>query len=533
MKKIITTALICAMLFSLAACNKKQSEQTTAMISEPTAETTATAETSETAQTEPSATATTVYNPASEFVKDRTEKVPDPNRVDEDGEVDESDIFVYHLPELQIKSSYADAVNKEINAAFEKYKKNYNNADVEQFYSTEYIAYLTKEGILSLVLISNGEYECNEYKVYNIDTKTGEKVDNARIAKTAGVSSIRKAAMDALQNLYNKMEIFQFKDYKIELKKGEKKDSQMKDVEKTFSEKHLNDKMQIGLTSEGKMFFVSEIDTTAGAEFYNYIYDADGVRLDDEDNPCWVGKSESDDTEEPTCTAKAPSAKILRKKDYVVNARKEYQKKYLSKDDEDYNAPKILIKSAYADSINKEIESIFEGYKKNGFVKNGVDYIATGYIAYLTKGGILSIVFIEDAAGDPTIYHVYNIDVTTGEKVDNARLAKIAGVKNIRRAAMNAIEEYYDCCEEVVKVKDFKVIKKDGEKLTEGEKEVEKYLDEDHLNDNMTIGITNKGELFFIIRVATYYDTGFENRIIDSKGNQLDLSDNKNYIGSN
>ena len=122
--------------------------------------------------------------------------------------------------------------------------------------------------------------------------------------------------------------------------------------------------------------------------------------------------------------------------------------------------------------------------------------------------------------------------MTTGEKVDNARLAKIAGVKNIRRAAMNAIEEYYDCCEEVVKVKDFKVIKKDGEKLTEGEKEVEKYLDEDHLNDNMTIGITNKGELFFIIRVATYYDTGFENRIIDSKGNVLNLSDNKNYIGS-
>ena len=44
MKKLIATALICAMLFSLAACNKKQSEQTTAMISETTAETTATAE---------------------------------------------------------------------------------------------------------------------------------------------------------------------------------------------------------------------------------------------------------------------------------------------------------------------------------------------------------------------------------------------------------------------------------------------------------------------------------------------------------
>lgn len=528
MKKIVATTLACAMMFSLAACSGKQPEQTTAMISETTAETTATAETSETAQTEPSATATTVYNPASEFVKDRTEKVPDPNRVDEDGEVDESDIFVYHLPELQIKSSYADAVNKEINAAFEKYKKNYNNADVEQFYSTEYIAYLTKEGILSLVLISNGEYECNEYKVYNIDTKTGEKVDNARIAKTAGVSSIRKAAMDALQNLYNKMEIFQFKDYKIVLKKGEKKDSQMKDVEKTFSEKHLNDKMQIGLTSEGKMFFVSEIDTTAGAEFYNYIYDADGVRLDDEDNPFWVGERESDDTEEPTGTAKAPSAKILRKKDYVVNARKEYQKKYFDEDNDGCNAPKILIKSAYADSVNKEIDSIFEGYKKSGST-DGVD---TGYIAYLTKSGILSVVFIEYyLAEDAPVYHVYNIDVTTGEKVDNARLAKIAGVKNIRRAAMNALEKYYDNYIDFPKVKDFKVVKKDGKELTAEEKKLEETFTETYLNENMTIGLTNKGELFFVCKILTaFYER--ENRVIDPKANELDWTDNKNYIGS-
>ncbi|MCR5489890.1 MAG: hypothetical protein K6F03_07480, partial [Saccharofermentans sp.] len=112
MKKLISTTLACAMMISLAACSGKQPEQTTATVSETTAETTATAETSETAQTEPSATGETAKpNPAAEFVKDRTEKVPDPNRVDEDGEVDESDIFVYHLPELQIKSSYADAVN--------------------------------------------------------------------------------------------------------------------------------------------------------------------------------------------------------------------------------------------------------------------------------------------------------------------------------------------------------------------------------------------------------------------------------------
>jgi hypothetical protein len=104
--------------------------------------------------------------------------------------------------------------------------------------------------------------------------------------------------MDALQNLYNKMEIFKIKDYKVVLEKGEKKDEQMRDVEKTFSEKYLNDKMQIGLTNEGKMFFISTIDTTGGAEFYNWVYDANGTTLDDEDNPYWVGERFPDDEDD-------------------------------------------------------------------------------------------------------------------------------------------------------------------------------------------------------------------------------------------
>ena len=526
MKKFLASVLCVTIAMSLAACSTKQPEQTISSSSETTSETSA--ETSVTASTEPSATASAVNNPASEFVKDRIEKVPDPDRVDEDGEVDDSDIFTYHLPQLQIKSAYADSVNKEINALFEKYKKALSNKE-EQHGATSYIAYLSKEGILSLVLISHGEYEMDEYKVYNIDTKTGEKVANSRIAQIAGVKSIRTAAMDALQNLYNKREIFKIQNYKVVLQKGEKKDSQMKDVEKTFGEKYLNDKMQIGLTNEGKMFFVSIIDTTAGAEFYDCIYDVDGESLAVEENPYWVWERGSDDGQTDTGTAKAPGAKILRKKDYVVNAKKEYQKKYLTKDWEDYDAPKILIKSPYADSVNKEIESIFEGYKKNGSFKNGEDYYSTGYIAYLTKGGILSVVFIEYAAGDHTLYHVYNIDVTTGEKVDNARLAKTAGVKDIRRAAMTAVENYYDGTEGIPQVKDFKVVKKDGKELTEREKKIEEYLNEDHLNENMPIGLTNKGELFFICHVFGYVD--FEDRVLDGKGNELDWTDNKNYIG--
>jgi hypothetical protein len=278
---------------SLAACSKKAPDQTGTVQS-----TEKTVEASEKTVTEPSATVSTIANPAFEFIKTKVDRITVAGEVDEDGDKEEDEVLSYYVPELLIKSSYAESVNKEINAAYEKYKKNLKNEELEQFYGTSYIAYLTKEGVLSLVFISYGEYELNEYKIYNIDTKTGEKVENAKLAEIAGVSNIRKTAMDALQNLYNKMEIFKIKDYKVVLEKGEKKDEQMRDIEKTFSEKYLNDKMQIGITNEGKMFFVSTIDTTAGAEFYNWIYDVDGTTLDDEDNPYWVGDRFPDEEDE-------------------------------------------------------------------------------------------------------------------------------------------------------------------------------------------------------------------------------------------
>ena len=290
MKKFLASVLCITIAMSLAACSKKAPEQTGTV--QPTD---ITVETSGKAVTEPSATVSTIANPAYEFIKTKVDRITVAGEVDEDGDKEEDEVLSYYVPELLIKSSYAESVNKEINAAYEKYKKNLKNEELEQFYGTSYIAYLTKEGVLSLVFISYGEYELNEYKIY---TKTGEKVENAKLAEIAGVSNIRKTAMDALQNLYNKMDIFKIKDYKVVLEKGEKKDEQMRDIEKTFSEKYLNDKMQIGITNEGKMFFVSMIDTTAGAEFYNWVYDVDGTTLDDEDNPYWVGDRFPDEEDE-------------------------------------------------------------------------------------------------------------------------------------------------------------------------------------------------------------------------------------------
>ena len=294
MKRIVASLLCITTVISLAACGKKNPDQTGLQPSE------SFAETSDAEPADPSASApasqTSIVNPAAEYVKDRVEKLTVVFEADpEEGEEGEEEELEYHIPELTIKSSYAESVNKEVAQAFDKYKKDLEKGDGLLFFGTAYVAYLTKDNVLSLVFISYEDTDLNEYKVYNIDVKTGEKVDNARIAQIAGVSDIRKAAMDALQNWYNNMEIVKIKDYKVVLENGEKLDSQMKSVESTFGEKYLNDKMQIGLTNEGKLFFVSTVDFMAGAELYDWAYDVDGNDIDDEDNPYWVGAVEPDD----------------------------------------------------------------------------------------------------------------------------------------------------------------------------------------------------------------------------------------------
>ena len=266
-------------------------ETTTAETAETTAEATTATETSE--------TAATVLN-KKDYLKDKVLKFKVKDTYNKKKKKWTYETYEYHFPVLLIKSSYADAINKAMEKKISAYQKEFKkNGDTEGV--TEYIAYLTKDGVLSIVFIETSPNDHIDCRVYNIDVKTGEKVDNARIAQTAGVSNIRKAAMDALQAFYNKKEWYEIKDYKVVKEKGEKKNSEDKEVEKRFSEKHLNDKMQIGLTSEGKLFFVSNIYNGGGAAEFDFVYDAEGNDLDSEDNKYWVGErypDEEDDEDE-------------------------------------------------------------------------------------------------------------------------------------------------------------------------------------------------------------------------------------------
>ena len=287
MKKLLASVLSLTLVMSLAACSSaKEPEQTTEITTTTTTTEATTTETSETtteskAEETSETTIEKKTNPASAYIEEKIEKAEMKDWEDngfEDGE------FEFKYPQLLIKSSYADSVNKEIKKAVEKYTKDLNSEEGSLILSTSYAAFITKEGVLSLVFISDEETDCNEYKVYNIDVTTGKKVDNARIAKIAGVSSIRKAAMDALQNFYNDKGWFKLENYKVVLEPGQEKDEQMKNVERSFGEKYLNDKMQIGLTDEGKLFFISTCGSAGGADFYDYVYDVNGYWLDEETN---------------------------------------------------------------------------------------------------------------------------------------------------------------------------------------------------------------------------------------------------------
>lgn len=304
MKKVFATALICTMLFSLAACNSSKPQQTAPESTESTTEVTETTQDTEatettTAETTATTETTTVETTAAEttqtsaavgnkkdYVKDKVVKLKDKDHYNKKKKKWIYETYEYHFPQLLIKSSYADSINKAMEKKISAYKKEHKTNGFTDGV-TEYIAYLTKDGVLSIVFIETSPNDHIDCRVYNIDVITGEKVDNARIAQIAGVSNIRKTAMNALQAKYNKEKHYKIKNYKVVKKNGKKKNSIDKDVEKSFNEKHLSANMKIGLTNEGKIFFISDYIDANGDERTG-IYDANGKDLYTEKNSNWV-----------------------------------------------------------------------------------------------------------------------------------------------------------------------------------------------------------------------------------------------------
>jgi len=223
----------------------------------------------------------------------------------------------------------------------------------------------------------------------------------------------------------------------------------------------------------------------------------------------------------------AATAKILKKKDYVKNVRSKY-KSYVNGDpDKSFTAPEILIDSDYADSINQEIENLFRGYKK-AMKKGNCSVDGTEYMVCLTKEGILSVVFMEDKSVSKN-FRVYNIDVTTGEQVDNARIAEIAGVKNIRQYGMDVLQDYYNGFSTGPKFKNYKAVAKKGKKLTKDDKKAQASFDEKYINDNMAVGLTDEGKMFLVL---TIWDNvlGYQKEVIEKDEGDLWYEDSPDIV---
>ena len=257
-------ALILAIPFLLASC------AVTALETE--ASETGVIETSETTVTETSVMETETTNETrnTPSVTPVTTPSPTPTAIPESLSLQEQDLSsyvadiggssVYHVPQLLIEGEYASQVNAEISWIYGSYAQEQDR----HYTGSEYIAFLSDGGCLSLVFVEQGIWDDDVYHVYNIDVNTGSRVTNEQIAEMAGVADIGQAASAAVMQYIDRYMPFPLSDEQMEY---------------TLSEENLNSDMMIGLTSESEMFFVSEVGSLGGASYYYEIYDEDGNDL--------------------------------------------------------------------------------------------------------------------------------------------------------------------------------------------------------------------------------------------------------------
>ena len=188
----------------------------------------------------------------------------------------------YHVPIVLIDTSYADSMREEINARFAYYEELIDEDGECHYWATKYIAFLNEDfGVLTVVFVEEGDWDDDIFHVWNFDIITGEKVDNLVLAEMAGIADIRTAAMDGAQAYYNSYGTI-VEDY---IYIGD--DIYMEEyVNDSFSDEYMNNDMMIGITSDGRLFFISELASFGGAPTYYEMYDQYGTNMYYEDG--WV-----------------------------------------------------------------------------------------------------------------------------------------------------------------------------------------------------------------------------------------------------
>lgn len=283
MKRLLAAALASAMMLSLAACNEKPKmtcDGGTETMKEPESETIEKIVITDPDDSLPSPEAPFTEADISKYVRDARDTYKHLEKDEHAG---------YHVPEILIDSDCAKSVNEEIAKRFEMYEAAIVKDGESHYYASEYIAYLTKEGILTVVFVEIGMWDDDIYHVYCIDVTTGSYADNARLAEISGVTGIGAAAKDAVQAYYNASGQVKIENYKV-VSANDSLNGMEQAIQDSFGDDRLNDTMLIGLKSDGTMFFISALGSFGGAEWYYRMYDVAGNDLHDYDkgDPGWV-----------------------------------------------------------------------------------------------------------------------------------------------------------------------------------------------------------------------------------------------------
>ncbi|MBR3279172.1 MAG: hypothetical protein IKG01_09800 [Lachnospiraceae bacterium] len=218
--------------------------------------------------------------------------------------------------------------------------------------------------------------------------------------------------------------------------------------------------------------------------------------------------------EQTTATTSAQGFSFGKVSDYVYDARDDF--KHLEIYGQ-YHVPRVLLNSDYAAEMQQEIDGCFAVYAEDIAEYDYSHYYATKYAAYLTEGGILTVVFVEMGEWDDDLYHVWNFDVVTGNKVDNRTIAAAAGVQDIRKAAMDAVQAAYNKTGYLT-VENYEIVSSEFDYIETG---VANSFSEERLNDDMLIGLRGDGSIFFITGIASIAGAEWYYHMIDAQGNDL------------
>lgn len=278
MKKIISLLVCIALLLGLAACGASR-EETEPESSEPVAEqktsapqpeqTAATTlptqpEQTEAPETQPEQTQTPAVQPLPESCTAQTLVWDYLNETLEwvDGVGNENKLL-FAIPQIYPFSEDAIACQEEIlELLMPIYEESLQNIALEcscVYGAIGYEAYLWGD-VLSILVYRETHFDLTDYSVYNLNVRTGQRLDNGALLEQIGLSqesymeAAAQAAHDAFAGKYGQLqEAF-----------GEEYDTQLAN---TISQENIS-AAQLYLNGEGTLMMAVNIYSMAGAAYY-------------------------------------------------------------------------------------------------------------------------------------------------------------------------------------------------------------------------------------------------------------------------